>query len=99
MISNVLLVNLLIAMMAETYSQVKENADLEWKYGRVASVLEAIERTHWLPPPFSLPLIAYKFARWAVLTKVCAVINHTDSEVERHIEWANSDEWKIGGRL
>ena len=31
MVSNVLLVNLLIAMMGDTYARIKENADTEWK--------------------------------------------------------------------
>lgn len=64
MISNVLLVNLLIAMMSDTYSDIKEKADVEWKFARVSSVLEAIERTHPLPPPFSLPLMLWRFLVW-----------------------------------
>ena len=36
-ISNVVLVNLLIAMMGYTFSEVKEQADREWKFGRVRS--------------------------------------------------------------
>ena len=38
--SQVLLVNLLIAMMSETYSRIKRNADDEWKFKRVAVVDE-----------------------------------------------------------
>jgi len=66
LISNVLLVNLLIAMMGDTYARVKDAADIEWKFGRVNSVLEAIERTYPIPPPFSLPLLAFRFVWWAV---------------------------------
>ena len=40
MLSNVLLVNLLIAMMSQTYSYVKDNASAEWKFSRVETVLE-----------------------------------------------------------
>ena len=66
LISNVLLVNLLIAMMGDTYSRVKEEADIEWKFGRVGSVLEAIERTYACPPPFSLPFLGTRFVWWAI---------------------------------
>jgi hypothetical protein len=65
LISNVLLVNLLIAMMGDTYGRVKEAADVEWKFGRVSAVLEFIERAYAVPPPFSLPLLAYRFVWWA----------------------------------
>ena len=66
LVSNVLLVNLLIAMMSETYSSIKENADVEWKFGRVSQVIEAMERTHALPPPFSLPLMLVRFLWWMI---------------------------------
>ena len=65
LISNVLLVNLLIAMMGDTYGRVKEAADVEWKFGRVSAVLEFIERAYAVPPPFSLPFLAYRFVWWA----------------------------------
>jgi len=65
MVSNVLLVNLLIAMMSDTYTNIKENADIEWKYTRMTNVLEAVERTHPLPPPISLPVVTLNFIQWA----------------------------------
>merc|ERR1712185_596033 len=71
MLSNVLLVNLLIAMMSETYQKIKRSADVEWKFGRVNSVLEAVERTHPMPPPFSAPLMLVRFLQWLVVGR-CA---------------------------
>ena len=73
MISNVLLVNLLIAMMSETYSRVKENALTEWMFDRLGGVLEMVERMHVVPPPFSLPILLHKFCLWAAdgLFKKC----------------------------
>uniref|UniRef100_A0A7S3B8D3 Ion transport domain-containing protein n=1 Tax=Haptolina ericina TaxID=156174 RepID=A0A7S3B8D3_9EUKA len=65
LVSNVLLVNLLIAMMSDTYTNIKENADIEWKYTRMTNVLEAVERTHPLPPPLSLPVLTLNFIQWA----------------------------------
>merc|ERR550514_453838 len=70
LVSSVLLVNLLIAMMSDTYSKIKDNADVEWKFGRVNSVLEAVERTHPVPPPFSAPLMLFRFVKW-ILGKTC----------------------------
>ena len=57
-ISNILLVNLLIAMMSETYTEVKEHASVEFMFSRISAVLEMVERTHVMPPPFSLPVLA-----------------------------------------
>lgn len=55
-VSNIVLVNLLIAMMGDTYGTIKEKADEEWKFGRLRSVVEANERMHPLPPPLNLPI-------------------------------------------
>lgn len=55
-VSNIVLVNLLIAMMGDTYSTIKEKADEEWKFGRLRSVVEANERMHPVPPPLNLPI-------------------------------------------
>ena len=66
LVSNVLLVNLLIAMMSDSYAEIKENADIEWKFGRANAVLETVERIHPLPPPLSLPMLLIKFTRMAV---------------------------------
>jgi hypothetical protein len=56
LIAQVILVNLLIAMMGNTFSEVKEHADREWKYGRLKSVIEVTERFSALPPPLNIGL-------------------------------------------
>jgi len=56
LISQVVLVNLLIAMMGNTFSEVREHADSEWKFGRLKSVIEVTERFSALPPPLNLGL-------------------------------------------
>lgn len=53
-ISQIVLVNLLIAMMGDTYGTIKERADEEWKYGRMVSVQETTVRLSATPPPFNL---------------------------------------------
>ena len=64
-ISQVVLVNLLIAMMGDTFSVIKERADEEYKYGRMVSVLEATKRMSPIPPPFNLPITMLAFVKIA----------------------------------
>jgi len=60
-VSNILLVNLLIAMMGDTYATIKENSDAEWKIGRLRSVQESVRQMHPVPPPLNLPLTVMHF--------------------------------------
>jgi len=53
LITQVMLVNLLIAMMGDTYSAVKENSDKEWKFYRYSLVIDYITSSAY-PPPFNL---------------------------------------------
>eukprot|EP00966_Prymnesium_polylepis_P080837 1872816-Prymnesium_polylepis.1 len=55
-LSQIVLVNLLIAMMTETYESVKENADNEWRFRRVSTIDEAASAAA-IPPPLSLPVL------------------------------------------
>lgn len=55
-VSNIVLVNLLIAMMGDTYGVIKDKADEEWKFGRLLSVVESTERMSPVPPPLNLPI-------------------------------------------
>jgi len=59
--SNVVLVNLLIAMMGHTFETMIEEADLEWKFGRLQSIIECNDRFSAVPPPFNLPITLYAF--------------------------------------
>eukprot|EP00026_Physarum_polycephalum_P010335 Phypoly_transcript_10495.p1 GENE.Phypoly_transcript_10495~~Phypoly_transcript_10495.p1 ORF type:complete len:238 (-),score=45.46 Phypoly_transcript_10495:26-739(-) len=52
-ISQIMLVNLLIAMMGDTYSSVKANADKEWKFYRYGLISEFSSNSSY-PPPFNL---------------------------------------------
>jgi len=52
-IVQVMLVNLLIAMMGDTYSSVRENSDVEWKYFRHAFVHDNMAASP-LPPPLNI---------------------------------------------
>ena len=95
MLSNVLLVNLLIAMMNDTYQKISEKADIEWKFGRTNAILEAVERSYPVPPPFSLPFMVGRFVLWVCSgcsTEGYGVGNATKAA-------AGEDEWAMGGQL
>ena len=62
--SNIVFINLLIAMMGYTFSNVMSEADREWKFGRLRSIIEINERFSALPPPFNLPLTLYTFVTY-----------------------------------
>ena len=57
LLANVVLVNLLIAMFADTYSRIKKNAELEYHYQRFLHIFEYVHVVHATPPPFSIPLL------------------------------------------
>ena len=57
-IVQIVLVNLLIAMMTDTYQKIQANADNEWKFTRV-SIVDEFATAFYLPPPMSLPWTAY----------------------------------------
>jgi ADP-ribose pyrophosphatase len=59
--SQILLVNILIAMMTETYEKVKKNADNEWRYTRVFLVDEFAGTVYDVPSPISMPFLLRDF--------------------------------------
>jgi len=52
-LGQILLQNLLIAMMADTYSEIRDNSDEEWKFGRYLLVHE-YKTANLVPPPLNL---------------------------------------------
>ena len=52
MLSQIVLLNLLVAIMGDTWQQIRENADDEWKYLKVNAIAEYFE-LHHIPPPFN----------------------------------------------
>ncbi|XP_037567454.2 transient-receptor-potential-like protein [Dermacentor silvarum] len=53
-INIVVLLNLLIAMMSNSYQRISERADTEWKFGRAKLILKYFQPGQTLPPPFNL---------------------------------------------
>jgi len=52
MFSQIVLLNLLVAIMGDTWNTISENADVEWKFFRVNAIAEYFE-LHHIPPPFN----------------------------------------------
>jgi len=59
-ITVIMLVNLLIAMMSDTYQQIEQQSDTEWKFGR-AKLFRNMNKTSSTPTPINLitKLITY----------------------------------------
>uniref|UniRef100_A0A7S0THV7 Ion transport domain-containing protein n=1 Tax=Hemiselmis andersenii TaxID=464988 RepID=A0A7S0THV7_HEMAN len=65
MITNVLLVNLLIAMMGSTYESVKDMAEVEWMYQMYFTNFE-----YMVPNSFDAPFNVVKIVVWTIPRKV-----------------------------
>ncbi len=57
LISLVVLMNLLIAMLTDTYQEIQEESDQEWKFGR-SKLIRNMRRTCASPPPLILLAVA-----------------------------------------
>jgi len=66
-IAQVILVNLLIAMMGNTYSDIQDNSDKEWKFFRYQMVFDYTTCSAY-PPPLNLVIdpVNYLFERFLV---------------------------------
>ncbi|XP_065340589.1 serine/threonine-protein phosphatase 6 regulatory ankyrin repeat subunit C isoform X2 [Cloeon dipterum] len=53
LVSVVVLINLLIAMMSDTYQRIQAQSDIEWKYG-LAKLIRHMHRTNTAPSPLNL---------------------------------------------
>ena len=102
MISNVVLVNLLIAMMSDTYTTVKEHANREWMFERLGSTLEMVERMHVVPPPFSLPILVASFCSWTargVYRRCCGSQGAAEDKNTQEDGTSKPAQWAAGGNL
>lgn len=59
LISIIVLINLLIAMMSDTYQRIQAQSDVEWKFG-LAKLIRNMHRTSATPSPINL------FTSWLV---------------------------------
>ncbi|KAL8572120.1 hypothetical protein ACOMHN_052917 [Nucella lapillus] len=65
LMTNVLLLNLLIAMFSYTFQRVQDETDNHWNYQRFSLVREYYERP-WLPPPFIVFSHVFMLIMWCV---------------------------------
>ena len=61
-LSIIVLINLLIAMMSDTYCRIQEQSDIEWKFG-LAKLIRNMQSTFVAPAPLNL------FTTWMVLIR------------------------------
>ncbi|KAG8178569.1 hypothetical protein JTE90_004497 [Oedothorax gibbosus] len=69
MVTVVVLLNMLIAMMTESYQRVQKNADMEWKFACSTLWLSVFDNQSVVPPPFNLIPSMHRVAllfRWCV---------------------------------
>lgn len=62
LITQVMLVNLLIAMMGDTYTKVEENSDKEWKFYRYCLIVDYSTHSP-CPPPLNLLFVPYSIIK------------------------------------
>ncbi|XP_066284333.1 transient receptor potential-gamma protein-like [Branchiostoma lanceolatum] len=83
--SIIILLNMLIAMMSDSFSSVSSDAEVEWRFARSREMLKFIPKGRTLPPPFNLipsPKSAWFFLKWIVL--ICCGRNasaQTENEI------------------
>ena len=53
LVTAIVLINLLIAMMSDTYQRIQQDSDTEWKFG-LAKLIRNMHRTNASPAPINL---------------------------------------------
>ncbi|XP_070535546.1 transient receptor potential cation channel subfamily M member 2-like [Ptychodera flava] len=93
MLSNVLLLNLLIAMFSYTFAAVQDNTDIFWKYQRYGLIVEYKGR-----PALCPPLIILSHA-WLLIHGVCMKLRgskHICTSVPLRLNLTNEEQKNIG---
>jgi hypothetical protein len=86
LISQIMLVNLLIAMMGDTYSNVKSNSDKEWKFYRYGLITEYMSTSAY-PPPFNLVLGPLEYIKHKMSPRTIAS-EHSSNNTVLHMKIA-----------
>ncbi|NXA45889.1 TRPC5 protein, partial [Nothocercus julius] len=84
-ISLVVLLNMLIAMMNNSYQLIADHADIEWKFARTKLWMSYFDEGATLPPPFNIvpsPKSVWYLCKW-IHTQLCPGSAST-SEQKRH---------------
>ncbi|NWR68960.1 TRPC5 protein, partial [Centropus unirufus] len=84
-ISLVVLLNMLIAMMNNSYQLIADHADIEWKFARTKLWMSYFDEGATLPPPFNIvpsPKSVWYLCKW-IHNQLCPG-NDSDDEQKRH---------------
>ncbi|KFO13522.1 Short transient receptor potential channel 5 [Balearica regulorum gibbericeps] len=84
-ISLVVLLNMLIAMMNNSYQLIADHADIEWKFARTKLWMSYFDEGATLPPPFNIvpsPKSVWYLCKW-IHNQLCPG-NDSDNEQKRH---------------
>ncbi|NXO43968.1 TRPC5 protein, partial [Locustella ochotensis] len=84
-ISLVVLLNMLIAMMNNSYQLIADHADIEWKFARTKLWMSYFDEGATLPPPFNIvpsPKSVWYLCKW-IHNQLCPG-DDSDSEQKRH---------------
>ena len=92
LIANVVLVNMLVAMFAETYQRIKQNAETEYRFQHHMYVFEYQHVVHRLPPPFNAPLLL-----WDALHACCRSTEERQRLARMEFETYEGDDELYGG--
>ncbi|XP_052825426.1 serine/threonine-protein phosphatase 6 regulatory ankyrin repeat subunit B [Octopus bimaculoides] len=86
MVTLIVLINLLIAMMSDTYQRIQSQSDTEWKFGR-AKLIRNMNKQSISPPPINLftKFLAYCWAFYKHKCKLCTV------NVQPYLDEPNTD--------
>ncbi|GFR27578.1 short transient receptor potential channel 5 [Trichonephila clavata] len=86
MVTVVVLLNMLIAMMTESYQRVQTNADMEWKFACSTLWLSVFDNHSVVPPPFNLIPSMHRITvmiRWVI-----ASLRGSFDDVPGKISWS-----------
>jgi len=95
LISQILMVNLLIAMMNDSYSRVKDSAEQEFKAAKHDLLVE-YEENSWLPPPLNVIFLGYRFYKYIMSFSTCIarVPKPETASVGEKLELLNVKRWE-----
>ncbi|XP_078580181.1 uncharacterized protein LOC144864139 isoform X2 [Branchiostoma floridae x Branchiostoma japonicum] len=77
MVAIIVLINLLIAMMSDTYQRIQAQSDIEWKFGR-AKLIRNMNKTSSAPSPLNLITKLFSYLRlvYKVKCRLCSPQMH-----------------------
>ena len=82
----IILINTLIAMMAQSFEEISQNSDIEWKFHRTAVWIRFVRRETTRPPPMNLlpnPYTIYKQLRRLKNWITFSVLGRSNPKAER----------------